>query len=214
MKKHKGKIIAGSIIILFHMLIGLYFWNDLADTMAVHWNANGQPDGFASKLFAVVGMPLLLLALYWVCIFVTEKDKKNASQNDKIMALMLWIVPVISLIASAMVYTYALVGEVYDISKAMFVILGAIFAITGNYLPKCTPSYTIGIKLPWTLASEQNWHATHRLGGKLWVIGGIMVAACGLVPSKMTFTFSFVIMVIMVAVPVIYSYLYSKKNGQ
>ena len=101
MKKHKGKIIAGSIIILFHMLIGLYFWKDLADTMAVHWNAAGQPDGFASKLFAVVGMPLLLLALYWVCIFVTEKDKKNASQNDKVMALMLWIFPVISLIALA-----------------------------------------------------------------------------------------------------------------
>ena len=90
------------------------------------------------------------------------------------------------------------------------ILVGVVFIIIGNYLPKCRQSYTVGIKLPWTLASEDNWNRTHRMAGGLWMVGGAVVLLMGLTGKAYVAVFLSVTAV-MVLVPTIYSYLLYRK---
>src|SRR5699024_6732711 len=92
--------------------------------------------------------------------------------------LVFWIIPVVSLIVNGMVFLTALQIEV-NVSIAVSALVGIIFIIIGNYLPKLQQNYTAGIKLPWTLNSTENWNRTHRLGGKTFIISGILLILCG-----------------------------------
>lgn len=91
-------------------------------------------------------------------------------------------------------------------------LMGVIFLVTGNYLPKCRQNYTIGIKLPWTLDDEENWNYTHRLAGKLWMIGGVLIILLGFQTVVPSMAVSMTIMVVVTMIPAIASYLYYKKH--
>ena len=88
--------------------------------------------------------------------------------------------------------------------------LGVLFIAIGNYMPKTRRNYTVGIRLPWTLDNDDNWIKTHRLAGKIWVIGGIIIFFNGFVQIAVTFVLVFTL-IIMIVVPMIYSYWLSKR---
>jgi uncharacterized membrane protein len=85
----------------------------------------------------------------------------------------------VSVVCGAAIYTYNL-GMKVDISFFAMLFTGLMFIVIGNYLPKARQNYTIGIKIPWTLADEENWNRTHRLAGRLWVASGILMVTIGL----------------------------------
>ena len=121
-----------------------------------------------------------------------------------------WIAPAISLFGIGSTYASAL-GQTLPIDRLALLLLGIVFAIVGNYLPKCRQNYTIGIKLPWTLDDTENWNKTHRLAGFLWVIGGIVFLIGAFLPGGAVLTL--VTALVMVLVPTGYSYmLYRKKQ--
>ena len=90
-------------------------------------------------------------------------------------------------------------------------ILGGGFIIIGNYLPKIKQNYYLGIKLPWTYASEDIWNKTHRLGGKVWFVGGILLLLNAMLKIKYV---EIVIFLAMILIPTVYSYLYSRKESR
>jgi len=87
--------------------------------------------------------------------------------------------------------------------------VGLVLAIVGNYLPKCKQSYTIGIKIPWTLSSEENWNRTHRFAGRIWVAGGLLLMLTGFVGGFWIFLG---VVLVMVFAPCIYSYILHRKG--
>jgi len=90
------------------------------------------------------------------------------------------------------------------------VLMGLLFILIGNYLPKTKQSYTMGIKLPWTLASEENWNRTHRLAGFLWVLGGVYFIVMSFIGWSLI---AFLIpLAVMVLIPAVYSYLLYRKG--
>ena len=208
-KKNLPKLIITSIIILFPILVGLLLWNMLPDQVATHWNVEGIADGFASKTFAVFGFPAFLVAVHWLCIFITSMDPKSKNIDSKPMTLVLWICPVMSLLIVSLVYATAL-GYNISVEIIMPLVFGAMFIIIGNYMPKCKQNYSIGIKVPWALESEDNWNKTHRFAGIIWVVGGVLVMATAFLCS---FYVMLPITLIMAFAPMIYSYCYYKKNG-
>lgn len=210
-KNNKLKLIISSIIILLPMLIGFIFWNELPAQMTTHWGADAVADGQSTKLFAVVGLPLILLLLHWVCVFFTARDPKNKGQNKKVFGMVLWICPVISFFANGIVYAAAF-GKEFDITALTMLLIGLLLVIMGNYLPKCKQNHTIGIKIKWTLENEENWNATHRMSGKLWVIGGLILMLCAFLPLSLIPWALTLIILILVAVPFIYSYIYHRKQ--
>ena len=210
MKANKKTLIITSIVTILPVLIGIICWNRLPDVMATHFGFNNEANGFSSKAFAVFGLPLILLAVLWVGAFVTAHDPKRQNISPKMFSLMLWIAPVISLVAAATIYPVNL-GYELDIAFFSELLVGLMFIIIGNYLPKARQNYTIGIKIPWTLANEENWNRTHRLAGYLWMICGILMILISLtrfVPAEWLVG----IFLIMVLLPCIYSFwLHAKK---
>ncbi|MBQ8228172.1 MAG: SdpI family protein [Clostridia bacterium] len=204
----KTKLIITSVIILIPIVAGVILWNQLPDSMVTHWGVGNVPNGWSSKEMAVFGLPAFMFVIHWVCLLVTKADPKNKNINSKMMDIVLWICPLLSLLLSAVTYAYSL-GYSVNVEIIVTLFMGVLFVIVGNYLPKCKQSYTMGIKLPWTLKDEENWNKTHRLAGKLWVAGGLIMIATAF------FTNVFVVIaviVLLVIAPTVYSYmLYRKK---
>lgn len=182
MKNKKFQIIT-SLIILLPMLVGLALWNRLPDELPTHWGLGDDPNGWSSKAFSVAGLPLIILACHWLCIWAMGRDKQNQGHNRKLLNLILLIFPIVSLVSGLLVYGTALELEL-NVSAWMMVLLGALFVALGNYLPKCRQNSTLGIKLKWTLYSEENWNRTHRFGGKVWVLGGLLFMVLAFLPEK------------------------------
>ena len=182
---------------------GVVLWGRLPERVPTHFDFYGVPDGWSSKAFAVFGLPLFLLGLQLLCAFAMSHDPKAGNVGGKIRALVLWICPAVSLFTAAMIYPNAL-G--YSMNMTMFAMLltGTLFVVIGNYLPKCRQNYTVGIKLPWTLADEDNWNRTHRMAGPLWVAGGFLVILDALLQFAGPYLFAGVLTLIAVA-PVVYS---------
>lgn len=212
--KNKLRLVTSSLLVILPILVGVIFWESLPDQIATHWGPDGNPDVWSSKAFAVFALPAFLLAIHWLCIIANTLDKKNRNQNPKLLGLIHWLVPVISLAANSMVYTTAL-GKEIDVMLFLPIIMGVLFLIIGNYLPKCTQSRTVGIKIKWTLDDEENWNATHRLGGKVWVIGAVVILLCVFLPAEIAVWVMIAVTLAMALIPIIYSYcLYRKKNGK
>ena len=207
-KKNLKVLIITSIIILLPILAGVFLWDQLPEQIPAHWNASGEVDGWSSKPFTVFGMPLILLAFQWLCVLGTSTDPKKANHPQKILHLVLWIIPVLSAVLHVIVYATAL-GQGVRVEVVMPVLIGLVLSIVGNYLPKCKQNYTIGIKIPWTLNSEENWNKTHRFAGRLWLVCGLLIMLTGFFGGFWVFL---PIVLIMVLVPFIYSYLLHRKG--
>ena len=207
-KKYKHTLIITSLVLLIPVIVGLLLWDKLPDPMPSHWNIHGEVDNWSSKTFTVFGLPGLMLVLQWVCTFACTADPKYKNYNPKMIKLMLWICPAIGLLLCTLVYGAAL-GYELPIESVMPLLVGALFMVIGNWLPKCQQTYTMGIKLPWTFASEENWNATHRFGGKVWFFGGIVTMLTAFFGN---FWLLMVILAAMVILPTVYSYLYYCKH--
>ncbi len=214
LKKNKGLMILTSVIILLPVLAGILLWDRLPEQMATHWGGNGEADGWSSRPVAVFGLPLFLLAIHWMGLWVTSKDQKNKSQSSKIFNLILWLVPALSLFGCGSIYAAAL-GREFQINALMPAFLGLLFVIVGNYLPKTVQNRTIGIKIKWTLEDEANWNATHRLAGKLWVIGGLVLIVAAFLPGNWHIFVAPLLLGIMVVIPIVYSWwFHSRQKGE
>lgn len=211
-KNNKWKLLFSSIVILLPIIFGLIFWNELPKQMITHWGIDGNADGFSNRYFAVFALPIFILVIHWLCIFFTAViDKKNENQNNKVFGLVIWITPIISLVSNGIIYAASFDKE-FSPYLITSLLMGTVFIVIGNYLPKCRQNYTIGIKVKWTLESEENWNATHRFGGKVWVIGGLLIMISSFLPET-TFIWVMVSAILILAiVPIIYSYLYYKKQ--
>ena len=210
MKENRKTMILTCLLCLLPMALGLYFYKELPDQMPIHWNAAGEVDGYAPKALAVFGFPVFFAALELLMFFVILNDPKKQNQSNIMRQLGFWSLPVIGII----VYTATIFsGLGYDlpITTIVMILVGVLFIIVGNYMPKAKQNYTIGIKLPWTLDDTENWNKTHRLGGFLWVIGGIVFLIGAFLPGGAVLTL--VTALVMVLVPTGYSYmLYRKKQ--
>lgn len=207
-KKNWKLLLVTSIVILLPILAGLALWRQLPEQVPMHWNAKGEIDGWGSKTVFVFVLPAALLGFQWLCVLGTLSDPKKANHSEKILHLVFWIIPVLSILLSVLTY-FAALGKDVQMEMVMPIFMGLIFVIIGNYLPKCKQSYTIGIKIPWTLNSEENWNRTHRFAGWLWTFCGIGMMIAGLFGVYWIF---FVAVFVMVLPPVIYSYLLYKKG--
>lgn len=207
-RKHWKMLALTSVIILLPALAGVILWNRLPDRMPTHWNASGEIDSWSSKPFAVFGLPLILLAAQWLCLLGTAADPKKENHSDKVLQLVIWIIPVLSVVLHVLTYAAAL-GHGVRMEMIMPVLVGLLLVIMGNYLPKCKQNYTIGIKIPWTLNSEENWNRTHRMAGRLWVVCGLVCMLTGFFGGFWIFLG---LVLVMVLVPFLYSWLLFRKG--
>lgn len=211
LKANKKTLIITSIVTVLPMLIGLLFWSRLPDVMATHFGMHNEANGFSSRAVAVFGIPLFCLAILWVGALVTSRDPKKQNISPKMFVLCLWIAPIVSWICAATIYPMNL-GVSVNVTFIAELLIGVMLIIIGNYMPKCRQNYTMGIKLPWTLANEENWNRTHRLAGYLWLIAGLLMLVltlCGVMQAA----WLIVMLLVAVLVPFVYSFWLHAKKG-
>ena len=171
-------LVITSSIILLQTVVGAALWDQLPDQIATHFNMSGEPNGWSGKGFTVFGMPLILLALHWICLLAECAPNRQKLYSRKLRYLVLFIVPAISLLMTVVCYGYSL-GNRLNVTRMSLVFVGLTFAVTGNYMPKIRRNYTMGIKLPWTLADDENWYKTHRMAAPVWVVCGLLLIVMG-----------------------------------
>jgi uncharacterized membrane protein len=139
-----------------------------------------------------------------------NNDPKKANYSVVLKQFSMWLIPVMTLFLVPITLLIA-IGYDIKINVIVPIFVGIIIIICGNYLPKCKQNYTMGIKLPWTLNSEENWNKTHHLAGFIWTIGGILLVLTTFLnvnslPIFLAIIFSLVV------VPAVYSYMLYKKG--
>lgn len=173
-KSTKLTILLTTIISLLPIIIGAILYKELPERMAIHFNTAGKADNYMNKNFVIFGLPTILTVLNLYNQFRLVTDPKKTNYSKVLLYLSQWLIPVVSI--GAMSYTFLVgLGKGFNIGNVGAIIVGVLLIILGNYLPKCHFNYTMGIKLPWTLNSEDNWNKTHRLAGFIWVIGGVII---------------------------------------
>lgn len=197
LKSNKWKLLISSIIILLPTLFGLFVKDKVM--------------GVAGGYYFLLALPVILLAIHWLCLLITAHDNRYVEQSKKVIGMVFWIIPAISLYANGIIYA-TMLGLKLNFFALVMALLGIAFILIGNYLPKTTRNRTIGIKIKWTLANDENWNATHRFGGKVSVCVGLACLLSVFLPS-VTFPFvAIAIIAVDVILPTVYSYRFYKKQ--
>ena len=198
-RTHLKTLIITSLLILLPIPVGLALQNRF-------------PAGLMDAAFMTIYMPpLSLLIGHWVCVLFTSLDSGNQNRNRKIQTLVLWIMPLTSWFCSGLMYALYLGLEFSETSWTL-ALMGILFTAIGNYLPKTKMNHTIGIKVSWAYTSEENWAATHRFAGKVWVIGGIVMLLGIFLPEGAAIALMVIDIIILCAVPMVYSWKFWKKQ--
>ena len=203
-------LIISTLICLLPIVLSLAVYDKLPDTMPIHWDVEGNPDGYGSKAFAAIWLPLMMAGLNLITHFGLNTDPKKANSSKILKLIGKLTIPFLSLTLLP-ITVFAGLGYKIAIEKIVPAFVGLLFIIVGNYLPKSKQNYTVGIKLPWTLDNETNWNKTHRLAGYLWIIGGVVMFVNSFLQIYWTPVF-FIIIGSMVFIPALYSYILY-RNG-
>ena len=210
LRKNRGKLLLSSLGVLLPLFAGLLLWNRLPEQIALHWGADGMPNGWGSRTLAVFGLPLMLLGIHWLCILLACADPKRRNIQGKPLHLVLLICPVTSLFCGALTYASAL-GISVDVLLVTDLFLGLLLILVGSYLPKCRQNYFIGIRIPWTLHDGENWDKTHRFAGPVWMVAGGLTLLLSPLHLPML---SMALVLLAALVPVAYSFFLYWKKGR
>lgn len=197
-RKNWWKILLSSLVIISPTVLALILRDSVKSGMRGAW------------YFTWI-MPLVLVLFNVTAIVFSLKDNEKNGQSEKIINMMFWILPVLSLYCSGIFFMLAL-GVDFNIGVLIHLLLGIMFIAIGNYMPKAVRNRTFGIKIKWTMANDANWAATHRFTSKLWVICGIATLLLSFLPFDISMLAFIVVLLAAVVPPAVYSYVFYKRQ--
>ncbi len=216
MKNVKVAIAIASIVLLIPVLYLLKVYLKLPQIIPVHFDGHGKPNDYGDKsillittaIFSVVAMGIFFLLRNIHKIDPKKNVKYNADTYNKIA-----IALVVFMAALNIIIISSAVNGSFETGKLLMPLLGIFFAFMGNVMFSLKPNYFVGIRLPWTLESEDNWRKTHQLAGKVWFAGGLLITILSLIFSfdfpELVF---FSIITVMALIPMIFSFIEFRKS--
>ncbi len=202
-----------AIVLLPFFYLG-YLWNDLPNKVPIHWNMKGEIDRYGDKLELLL-IPLCLPLLTYVIFLIIPKiDPKNKLQRmgGKFQKIKFLLTIFMSVLALFIVYLAK--NQSFDNSNYIVLLIGLLYLILGNYFKTVKANYFIGIRTPWTLENEMVWKKTHKLAGKMWFVGGMIVVISSLLlDNQVNFKLFIIITGIISLVPIAYSYIIHQKEN-
>lgn len=205
----------GPLVILGMVVFSVFVYSSLPERVPTHWNVRGEVDGWAGRLRAVVFAPAVALVLWLLLPLLRRIDprRRNYDRFDPTF----WLLVNVMVVFMGAIHVATLgagLGWDLDITRTMLVVVGLMFAVLGNYLPRLRSNWWMGIRTPWTLESEAVWRGTHRLAGYTFVIGGLLAMVAALLPSPAAFIVAMAGMTGGALIPVVYSYILFRRERQ
>lgn len=206
-----NKWILGLIVI---SIVGtLVVYPKLPQIIPIHWGANGEIDGYGNKLWSIflAVLPMFLLGLL---LYLPKIDPKREAYTKHKKAYEIFTnMLMVFLIFLHWVSVTAALGYEINVGMVVAIAVGVLFIGTGNYMRQIRHNYFFGIRTPWTLASEKVWVKTHRLGGWLFIISGLLFVLTGLCQFRFGFQVSITFLITSIVYLYFYSYLVFKKTS-
>ena len=179
---YKNILIFSGVIFLFTIALTIWAWGKVPSDaqIPIHWNMKGEVDNYGSKTFGLLMGPgmVFFLTLLLALIPRMEPRKENLAQSQKAYKSV-WGVVIIFMATLHLITILATLEYAVNISTLMAFLMGILFIGIGNYLGKVRSNFMFGIRTPWTLSSEISWNKTHRLGGWLFFVIGLLVFLSG-----------------------------------
>jgi uncharacterized membrane protein len=193
--------------------VAAYLYPDLPEQIPTHWNIEGEVDDYTPKPWGVIILPLAAI-LAFVFMRLIPVISPKGFRTDKFMDVInVFTVAIVGFTSGiAVLVLLEASGTNVRINQMTFAGVGLLFIVLGNYMGKVRKNFFIGIRTPWTLASDEVWNRTHRLGGKFLILIGALM----MLNSFVRFQLQWLITAIVIAalVPVIYSYvIYRQIEG-
>ena len=188
----------------------------LPAVIPTHFGIDGKPNGYSNKqdMIWIVGVvSALSVVIYLLVRYLPKVDpKKTASQGaGNMQKIGIAVVALMSAVTISIIY--AAQHASISFNRLFNPLMGIFFVVVGNWMYNIKPNYFVGIRVPWTLESPDNWKATHRLGSKLWVAGGVLITFCSPFLDGKTSEYFFMATTIALAlIPIIYSFVYFRNH--
>ncbi len=218
MKNTNYTLIAVFACLGIPFMYAYYLYPSLPAIIPTHFNLKGEADGFGGRDTIYLGPAIMAVAglfTYFLLANIKKIDPKRSEKIDDSLFKKMGFFTVLFLSVLSMAILYMTTHPSFNMGKLLFPLLGLGFALMGAYLPKLKQNYFAGFKLPWTLENENNWNATHKIAGKVWVYGGVLQLIAGiLLPATPSFIVFMALMLVMVLVPTIFSYRMFKNGNQ
>lgn len=191
----------------------IWIWNSLPEEVPMHWNLNGQIDRYGKKSELILIPILMPLLTYGILLLAPLLDNNDSikKMGEKFSRIKFVLVFFMSLLSIFIIYTAQHAG----ISKINFVFigLGGMITMFGNYFKTIRPNYIIGIRTPWTLKNEIVWNKTHQWAGRLWFLGGLVIIGVAILSSTRLSIFIFFSVILIISIlPIVYSYIQFKNQ--
>lgn len=212
MNKVRADII--SLLFVFSAIaLAAILYPSLPEQIPTHWNAQGEVDGYMKKPGGVIIMPAMAVFTFVIMKLIpviSPKGFRIDEFSDVFGALQVTLVGFMSIVAILVLMEAR--GLDVRINEMIISGIGLLFVIIGNYLGRVRKNFFIGIRTPWTLASDEVWNRTHRIGGRLFILSGVIIWIGAILRLPLTWTVG--VAVGLVLIPVVYSYfLYRKIEG-
>ena len=195
------------VLIAIALIAGLVLYARLPDPMPSHWNAAGQIDGYMSKFWGIFLMPIITVALMAIFLVIPQIDplKANIAKFQDIFNLFIVV------FVAYMLYIYALtlaasLGYQFNMTIMLLPVVGLLFIGVGYMMSKAKRNFFIGIRTPWTLSSDTVWDETHKLGAKMFTLGGCVTIVSAFLGENGIWLM-LVAMLAASIVPIVYSYI-------
>lgn len=207
----KKTVLFSIVFIILMFTISIYFYPQLPNPMASHWNSAGEVNGYMTKLLAVFLLPIISIGVFLLLYFIPYIDPKKENIDSfrcyydwMIFALLFYLlyVHILTLLPN--------LGINLNISAAIIGGVGVLFYFIGSIMPKMKQNWLIGIRTPWTLSSEKVWDKTHKQGGVVFRIIGVL-SGFGLFFGKYGIWFLLISTLLGIVYLFAYSYLEYKR---
>lgn len=197
------------LIIVAQIIISIAMYPFMPDSVPSHWNAAGQVNGYLPKLVNALLFPLMSIGIYALVRVLMTVGPRLGYQNQRLASIRvvnLILDGVLLFILILQLTTTAIaLGVPIDLPFVICLSISVLFIFLGNYMGKLHRNFWAGIRTPWTLASDVVWERTHRLGGWLFVLGGLLGVIMSFIPMLRLWGLMAVILIIVVVL-VVYSF--------
>jgi uncharacterized membrane protein len=174
----------GAVIIGAMLAFTLTVWHGLPDTIPTHWDLNGEVNGRSPRWPGAFVAPGIALAIWLLLPLLRRLDPRrdNYERFDETFFLLLNVIVLFVAVVHTLTLSVALGWDV-DVSRAMSAMIGVMFVVMGNFLPRIRSNWWMGVRTPWTLDNERVWRETHRLAGWTFVAGGCLAVLGSFLPA-------------------------------
>ncbi|MCA9602691.1 MAG: SdpI family protein [Myxococcales bacterium] len=167
--------VLGLAAIAISFAVTAVLYPSMPETIATHWGADGTPNGFMPKELGAFVLPATALGVYVLLALLTRISPTGfdlesfAETRDAVRTFVVVFLSVLGIAVDLVA-----IGWAFSMLTVVGVATGLLFVFLGNVFGKLRKNFFIGIRTPWTLASDEVWARTHRFGGRVFVAAGLV----------------------------------------